>query len=88
MYVHSFKMLTLNEMYKKVVQNNGKEMDKKVCCTCKVASLLISPSYLLFFTILSRFLRCSALHDFIFFLNKLKILSRALLLALAKSIYY
>ena len=23
-----------------VVQNNGKEMYKKVCCTCKVASLL------------------------------------------------
>ena len=24
-----------------VVQNNGKEMYKKVCCTCKVAFLLI-----------------------------------------------
>ena len=24
-----------------VVQNNGKEMYKKVCCTCKVVSLLI-----------------------------------------------
>ena len=26
-----------------VVQNNGKEMYKKVCCTCKVAFLLIRP---------------------------------------------
>ena len=26
-----------------VVQNNGKEMYKRVCCTCKVAFLLISP---------------------------------------------
>ena len=27
-----------------VVQNNGKEMYKKVCCTCKVAFLLIRPT--------------------------------------------
>ena len=26
-----------------VVQNNGKEMYKKVCCTCKVVFLLIRP---------------------------------------------
>jgi len=26
-----------------VVQNNGKEMYKKVCCTCKFAFLLIRP---------------------------------------------
>ena len=26
-----------------VVQNNGKEMYKKVCCMCKVAFLLITP---------------------------------------------
>ena len=27
-----------------VVQNNGKETYKKVCCTCKVAFLLIRPT--------------------------------------------
>ena len=59
---------------------------KKVCCTCKVAFLLIRPIVV--------FLRSPALpsllalHDSIFCLNKLKILSRASLLALAKSIYY
>ena len=50
-----------------VVQNNGKEMFKKVCCTRKVVILLIGP--IVFF---SRF-RCrrlSALHDFIFCLSK------------------
>ena len=26
-----------------VVQNNGKEVYKKVCCTCKVAFLIIRP---------------------------------------------
>ena len=26
-----------------VVQNNGKEMYKKVCCTCKIVFLLIRP---------------------------------------------
>ena len=43
---------------------------------------------MLFFTVLRRCLRRLALHDFIFCLNKLWILSRASLLALAKSIYY
>ena len=31
------------KLYVVVVQNNGKEMYKKVCCTCKVAFLLIRP---------------------------------------------
>ena len=37
-----------------VVQNNGKEMYKKVCCTCKVAFLLIRP-IVVFFTVLVAF---------------------------------
>ena len=41
-----------------------------------------------FFTVLQRCLRRLALHNFIFCLNKLLILLRASLLALAKSIYY
>ena len=37
-----------------VVQNNGKEMTKKVCCTCKVVFLLIRP-IVVFFTVLVAF---------------------------------
>ena len=48
-------------------QNNGKEMYKKVCFTCKVAFLLIR----LFFAVLQCCLRRLALHDFIFCLNEL-----------------
>ena len=36
-----------------VVQNNGKEMYKKVCCTCKVAFLLIR--LIVFFAVLVAF---------------------------------
>ena len=54
---------------------------------CKVAFLLIRP-IVVFFTVLRRCLRRLALHDFIFCLNKLCMLSRASLLALAKSTYY
>ena len=53
-----------------VVQNNGKEMYKKMCYTCKVAFLLIRP--IVFFTVLRRCLRRLALHDFILCLNKLE----------------
>ena len=52
-----------------VVQNNGKEMYKRLCSTCKVAILLIRP--IVFFTVLRRCLRRLALDDFIFCLNKL-----------------
>ena len=38
-----------------VAQNNSKEMYKKVCCTCKVAFLLIRP--IAVFTVLRRCLR-------------------------------
>ena len=71
-----------------VVQNNGKGMYKKMCCTCKVGFffLLIRPIVV--------FHRSPALpsplsitRDHIF-LNKFLILSRASFLALAKSIYY
>ena len=51
-----------------VVQNNGKEMYKKVCCTCKVAFLLIRP--IVVFSPFSLPLPL-ALHDFIFCLSKL-----------------
>ena len=40
------------------------KMYKKVCCTCKVAFLLITP--IVVFTVLRRCLRRLALHDFIF----------------------
>ena len=65
-----------------VLQNNGKEMYKKLCCTCKVAFVLIRPIFHR-----SWCLRRLALHDFIFCLSKLEILSRDSLLALAKSVY-
>ena len=52
-----------------VVQNNGKEMRKKVCCTCKVAFLLVIP--IVVFTVLRRCLRRLALHDLILCFNKL-----------------
>ena len=42
---------------------------KKVCCTCKVAFLLIRP--IVFFFYRSRCLRRLALYDFIFCLSKL-----------------
>ena len=58
-------------------------MYKKVCCTCKVAFCLLD---LLLFFHRSLFLPCLALHDYIFCWSKLLILSRASLLALAKSI--
>ena len=68
-----------------VVQNNGKEKYKKVCCTCNVAFLLIRP-IAVFHPSPAAF--AAQHYDFIFCLNKLWILSRALLLALAKAIYY
>ena len=69
--------------------SRAKERQKnvqKVCCTCKVVYLLVRPIVV--------FHRSPALpsrlawHDFKFCMNKLLILSRASLLALAKSIYY
>ena len=69
-----------------VVQNNGKEMYKKMCCTCKVAFLLIRPIVVVPFSFP---LPQLALHEYIFCLaNYDEILSRASLVALAKSIYY
>ena len=55
---------------------------KKMCCTCKVAVLLIRPM-----AVFSPFSRV-AFVAFIFCLNKLYIVSRASPLALAKSKYY
>ena len=56
-----------------VVQNNAKEMyNEKVCCTCKVAFLLIRPIVVVVvFFYRSRCVRHSALYDFIFCLSKL-----------------
>ena len=51
-----------------VVQNNGKEMYKKVCCTCKVFFLLIRPTDVLGCFCCRRRLE---LQDFIFCLSKL-----------------
>ena len=47
------------------VQNNSKEMFKKVCCTRKVVILLTGPIFSRF-----RSRRLSVLHDFIFCLSK------------------
>ena len=46
-----------------------RNVQKKVCCTCKVAFLLIRP--IVVFTVLRRCPRRLALHYFIFCLNKL-----------------
>ena len=85
-YMHSLKLLTLNEMYKKVVQTTAKKCTKKVCCMCKVAFSLIRP--IVVFTVLQRCLSCLALHDFLFEQTIKLILSRSSLLALAKSILF
>ena len=68
------------KFYVVVMQNNGKEMYKQVCCTCKVVFLLI-----FLFTVLVVFTVSLTSHDFIFCLSKQFSQSLA---ALAKSIYY
>ena len=55
-------------------------------CAAHAKLLVCQLDLLLFFTVLRHCLRRLALHDFISCLNKLLILSRALLLALAESI--
>ena len=64
----------------------------KICTkTCAARAKLFffaNQIFCCFFTVLPRCLRRLALHDFIFCLNKLKILSRASFLAMAKSICY
>ena len=47
--ISSIKCVT-RKFYVVVVQNNSKEMYKKVCCMCKVVFLLIRP--INFFTVL------------------------------------
>ena len=78
--------------YVVVVQNNGKEMyKKKRAARAKLFFLLIRPIVFLFvcfFFCFTVFVTVASLHDFIFCLNKLQILTRASLLALAKSKYY
>ena len=69
-----------------VVQNNGKEKCAIKKCAARAKSLVWKWALLLFFH-RSRSLRHLALYDFKFCLSKWK-LSRASLLALAKSIYY
>ena len=51
--ISSIKRVT-RKIHVVVVQNNGKEMYKKMCCTCKVVFLLISPIilYVYFFAVL------------------------------------
>ena len=69
-----------------VMQNsNSKEMYKKVCCTCKVAFLLIRP--VVIFSPFSLPSLLSITRFYILFEQTLNIM-RALLLALAKSIHY
>ena len=70
-----------------VVQNNGKGMYKKMCCTCKVGFFLLISSIVVFHRSPALPSPLSITRDHIF-LNKLLILSRASLLALAKSIDY
>ena len=69
-----------------VVENNGKEMYKKVCCTCKVAFLLIRTNVVFHHspTLPSPL---SITRFYILFERTINIISRASLLALAKSIY-
>ena len=63
-----------------VVQNNGKEMYKKVCCRCKFIFLLItSIDFVAVFIAV-------VLHDFLFLFTSIS-LTRASLVALAKSVY-
>ena len=40
---HFLHKKSLGKFHALVVQNNGKEMYQKLCCTCKVAFLLIRP---------------------------------------------
>ena len=67
------------------MQNKGKEMYKK--CAARATLLFCQLDLLLFFH-RSLFLRRLALHDYMFCWSKLLIVSRASLLALAKSINY
>ena len=49
-HLFSIKCVT-RKFYAVVVQNNGKEINKKVCCTCKVVFLLLI-RLLFFFAVL------------------------------------
>ena len=51
------------------IPSTAKKFTKRVCCTCKVAFLLIRPIAVFFYR--SRCLRRLALYDFIFCLSKL-----------------
>ena len=81
--ISSIKRVT-RKFHVVVVQNNGNEMYKKICCACKVALLLITP--IVVFSPFSLPLPLGITRFYILFGQiKLYILSRALLLALAKS---
>ena len=85
-YFLSIKCLT-RKFHVVVVQSNGKEMYKKVCFTCRVVFLLLLIRLLIFlqFSLPSPF---SIARFYLLFEYILSILTRASLLALAKSIYY
>ena len=87
-YFISIKSVTrLRKFHVVVVQSNGKEMYKKVCFTCRVIFLLLLIRLLIFlqFSLPSPF---SIARFYLLFEYILSILTRASLLALAKSIYY
>ena len=48
-HVQHFPPISSWKFHVVVVQNNGKEMYKKMCCTCKVAFLLIRPIVFFFY---------------------------------------
>ena len=67
-------------------KTTAKKSTKKVCYTCKVGFFFATQTYC-FFAVFVAVAAWLASHDFIFCFSKLQILTRASLLALAKSIY-
>ena len=67
------------------VQNNGKEKYKKVCCMCKLVSLLLTRSIDFAVVLIAVAVQHYTILFFLFISIKL---ARSSLLALAKSIYY
>ena len=84
--IFSIKWVT-RKFHLVVVLNNGKQMYKKVCCTCEIVFELIRP--IAVFLPFSLHWPLSITGFYILFEQTTKlILSRALLVLLAKSIYY
>ena len=84
-YFLSIKCVT-RKFHVVVVQSNGKEMYKKVCFTCKVVFLLLIRRLLTFlqFSLPSPF---SIARFYLLFEYIISMLTRASLLALAKTVY-